>query len=117
MPLQWQCTKLKKCVANLSNKKNLLVYLKEFETAINLAGTVRSPAGKILAGALEQLKNKNIAQTQKILKTLGEKFEEQAAILCFMGLLAFARNQKTTGLKFIQNSLLALLSILVQIFF
>ena len=94
-------------MANLSNEKNLLVYLKEFETAINLAGTVRSPAGKILAGALEQLKNKNIAQTQKILKTLGEKFEDQAAILCFMGLLAFARNEKTTGLKFIQNTLLA----------
>ena len=87
--------------------KNLHNYIKKFETSINLAGTFRSPAGRILIEALEQLKIKNFLQAQKFINKIEKKFEEQAAVLCFMGLLAFARNQKTTALIFLKKTLIA----------
>ena len=50
--------------------KNLHNYIKKFETSINLAGTFRSPAGRILIEALEQLKIKNILQAQKFINKI-----------------------------------------------
>ena len=87
--------------------KNLHNYVKEFETSINLAGTFRSPAGRVFIEALEQLKIKNISQAQKFINKIEKKFKEQAAVSCFLGLLAFARNQKITALSFFKKTLTA----------